>query len=1051
MLELREAERAVADHFGLRKDVALSADRRTRIEALSSRLGDKVLDLSQVPDLPSAQLATLADTFTQDVEGLNVARSLTKASYPLKTVRHMPLDQIDADWREAQARLWPFSFFARRKVAKLLQTYADAGEGDPGEDLKALREVCDRDAALSRNPLAVVGTTGEAWDGAGTAEAARQAIEFRAAAASLRPEVEDATRHTAATDELATGTAGTARDALKGFVDAEAVVAERQRAFVELGGRVSPDASVSELEGGLETLATERARLADWVRWIEVRNQADVAGLGPLVEALEDGRVVGPADHAFERAYAAWWLPWAMDESEELRRFRHWDHESAIETFRRLDARAGEIAPAEVMRRVAHDLPARDGVPRKSELGVLRHQLGLKRPSMPIRRLLESLPQTFGKLAPCVLMSPLSVAQYLPAGRAAFDLVIFDEASQITTWDAIGAIARGRQTIVVGDPKQLPPTNFFGRADDEDEALPEVERDMPSILDEVAAAGVSERHLAWHYRSRDEALIAFSNRFYYGGRLVTFPAPSADSGALTFHNVDGVYVRGSGGRVNRKEAMAVADTVRQRLREWLRLPEADRPTLGVITFNSEQQSLVLDLLDKVRRDDADLEWFFADDREEPVIVKNLENIQGDERDVMLFSTTFGPDDAGKLTMNFGPLNNSGGERRLNVAVTRSRRELHVFSSITADQIDLGRTRAEGVKDLKAFLDYAERGAIALPARDEGSLGPSESVFEEAVADAIRSKGWEVRPQVGVSGFRVDLGIVHPDQAGRYLCGVECDGAQYHSSATARDRDKVRQSVLEGLGWSILRIWSTDWFRNADAVAERVHEELGRLLETDRGARESAQANSGTRDSENQSAQDGSVDGTDAEALDVDDGAPGRAGPMTHGRDVPPVNVDQVADGSRAGLNADRFYEPDYAPVIRRLTLDIALAEGPLPLDRLTRRVAQEHGWQRAGKRIRQRVQDNLGAVECHDEEDRTFVWAPGSHTPRVSFGGLAGRSVRDISRAEVASVIDDNARRLASADDPVLALARVMGVGRLTVGTRAYLRHCLRWHGHCRD
>ena len=279
---------------------------------------------------------------------------------------------------------------------------------------------------------------------------------------------------------------------------------------------------------------------------------------------------------------------------------------------------------------------------------------------MPIRQLLAGLPESFGKLAPCVLMSPLSVAQYLPADQATFDVVIFDEASQITTWDAIGAIARGRQTIIVGDPKQLPPTNFFGRADDNDEDLPEVERDMPSILDEASASGVTSRNLDWHYRSRDEALIAFSNHYYYDDRLVTFPAPSTGSEAIKFHEVGGTYARGQG-RVNQEEAKAVAEFVRQRLQTWLAIPEEKRFTLGVITFNAEQQSLILDLLDQIRREDSELEWFFADEREEPVIVKNLENIQGDERDVMLFSVTFGPDLAGKLTMNFGPINGTGGE------------------------------------------------------------------------------------------------------------------------------------------------------------------------------------------------------------------------------------------------------------------------------------------------------------------------------------------------------------------------------------------------------
>ena len=713
---------------------------------------------------------------------------------------------------------------------------------------------------------------------------------------------------------------------------------------------------------------------------------------------------------------------------------------------------------------------------------------------MPIRQLLASLPEAFGKLAPCVLMSPLSIAQYLPADQATFDVVIFDEASQITTWDAIGAIARGHQTIIVGDPKQLPPTNFFGRADDDDDDLPEVERDMPSILDEVSAGGVPHRNLYWHYRSRDEALIAFSNHFYYDGGLVTFPAPSTGSDAIKFHKVNGTYARGRG-RVNEEEAKAIAEMVERRLKTWLAVPEDERLSLGVITFNAEQQSLILDLLDEVRRGNSELEWFFADEREEPVIVKNLENIQGDERDVMMFSVTFGPDLAGKLTMNFGAINGMGGEKRLNVAITRARRELHVFSSIRAEQIDTDRARAVGVKDLKAFLDYAERGSIALPARDEGSLGPAESPFEEAVADALRAKGWEIRTQIGVSDFRVDLGIVHPDYAGNYLAGIECDGARYHSSATARDRDKVRQAVLEGLGWTILRVWSTDWFRNPSHVAGRIHLELARRLEEDREARATVedQADEQTTEAESpgesgngaeivqptpsDSDQDqmvedeeaaaaieeepprpiAALDGVSGTALPTNsesaggDGAlPIAAAPISQtGPSADPSSppAGEVASSRQEDVTADpdRFFDSEYALVLRQLIHRVVDREGPVTLHGLARRVAQEHGWQRTGKRIQAQVQKNLWSVERHSEFDTVFVWAPGSHSDRVPFRGLNGRQIRDVSRTEVASVIDAHAHALVNAEDSILVLSRLIGIARLSKDARAYLSDCARW------
>ena len=356
----------------------------------------------------------------------------------------------------------------------------------------------------------------------------------------------------------------TLRDARRAFLAARA-------SFESAGGRVPSNLSASELIREIDLVLANRERLRDWTRWCEVRAQAVSADLGDLAERLEAGEIKGAAADAFRRAYARWWLPLALDDSEPLRRFAHWEHEDRIRAFRDLDDRAAELAPAEIMRRIHHRLPARDGVPRNSELGTLRHQLGLQRPSMAIRTLLSSLTEALPQLAPCVLMSPLSIAQYLPAGQAAFDVVIFDEASQITTWDAVGAIARARQSIVVGDPKQLPPTNFFGRSDDGDEDADPLIGDMPSILDEVATAGVPTRRLDWHYRSRDEALIAFSNHFYYGGGLVTFPAPSTASDAVSFHRIDGTYARGQG-RTNADEAKAIVTMIERRLSEWKHTP-----------------------------------------------------------------------------------------------------------------------------------------------------------------------------------------------------------------------------------------------------------------------------------------------------------------------------------------------------------------------------------------------------------------------------------------------------------------------------------------------
>jgi very-short-patch-repair endonuclease len=581
-----------------------------------------------------------------------------------------------------------------------------------------------------------------------------------------------------------------------------------------------------------ETILSQRVALRPWTMWVAARQRAEELGLAGFAGAIWSGDLA-PQDAGprFELAYARWWLPQALDSSDPLRGFQRVRHEQAIEDFRRLDDLARKTAAPRALQAVHHGLPDMTLVPRASELGYLRHQLGLKRPSKSIRDVITNMPTSFRKLAPCLLMSPLSIAQYLPPGEALFDVVVFDEASQISTWDAIGAIARGKQTIIVGDPKQLPPTNFFGRADDDEanEDLADHEKDLESILDEVQASGMPTVQLNWHYRSRHESLIAFSNRSYYGGQLITFPAAESTDRGVSLTLVEGaLYDRGNT-RTNRLEAEAiVADAVR-RMKQNLTLPEGERLTFGVVTFNSQQQTLIQDLFDEALRGAPELEWFFADERLEPTAVKNLENVQGDERDIMYFSITFGWDANGKFPVDFGAINRTGGERRLNVAVTRARQALCVYASFQPDQLQAARSTARGVNDLKRFLEFAQRGTSTLATREEFATNEHDCPLERSVAQSLTDRGWRVERRVGVSDFRVDLGIVHPDHPETFLAAVECDGATYLRSATARDRDKTRKLVLEGLGWNVLRVWSTHWSYDPRGAAEELHARLEQLL------------------------------------------------------------------------------------------------------------------------------------------------------------------------------------------------------------------------------
>ena len=778
---------------------------------------------------------------------LDAGAASLSTRYGWREIGLVPIDALDADWRRAQASIWPLSAVRRRSVARRLAAYAAGARAEPDRDLPVLADLQAELAIIAGSPLAAL----PGWSGRDT-----DAARIAASAARVRTLSQAIREAGLGPDPFRKPL----REEARAVVETALASLEARTAFEAVAGR-AVDADPRALGAVLRDLAGARRGLQDWVHWCDVRQRAEARGLSPLADILAAAPDLD-AGAAFDRAYAAWWLPLAIDAAPALRGFRHWEHADRITRFRQLDEAHQALAADQVRARIAHGLPDASGVARTSALGQLKGLMAQARPRKSIRAILGDLGATATRLTPCVLMSPLSVAQYLPAGQAQFDIVLFDEASQITTWDAIGAVARGRQSIIVGDPKQMPPSNFFGASDDEtEEELDDWEQDKPSILDEAVAAGVPEHLLRVHYRSRDEGLIAFSNAKYYGGGLVTFPAPVAEGGAVRLHRIDGTYMRGGGGRdarTNPAEAAAVAAFVKRRLTAWLAVPEDERETLGVITFNIQQQQLILDHLDRMRSEDPRLEWFFEDAREEPVIVKNLENIQGDERDVMLFSVTFGPDPAGRITMNFGAMNRTGGEKRLNVAVTRARREMHVFASLDASAIDIARTRFQGVRDLRDFLDYAARGPVALASAHDGSVGGVDSPFEAEVKDALERRGWEVRTQIGVSGYRIDLGVVHPDRAGVYLAGIECDGASYHASASARDRDRMREHILRGLGWEIERVWSTDWFMRRDEALDRLDEALRGLLEASReaGRAEAARKAAEQEEAEQEKAEQG---------------------------------------------------------------------------------------------------------------------------------------------------------------------------------------------------
>lgn len=557
--------------------------------------------------------------------------------------------------------------------------------------------------------------------------------------------------------------------------------------------------------------------MKDWYRWLNVSRRFEACGLESVFTAyternLPTERMMNIYLKGFYRSFTEY----AIGTEQVLQFFSGELFNDSILRFRELNEQYQELIKKELYAKLASNIPSFVyAAAQSSEVGILQKCIRSNGRGVPIRKLFDSIPNLLPRMCPCMLMSPMSVAQYIDVNHDKFDLVVFDEASQMPTCEAVGAIARGNHVVVVGDPKQMPPTSFF-TSNSVDEEHIEME-DLESILDDCLALSMPSKYLLWHYRSKHESLIAFSNSQYYDNKLLTFPSPDDLAAKVTLVSVEGYYDKGKS-RQNQAEAQAVVDEIVRRLSD----PKLSRQSIGVVTFSSVQQTLIEDMLSDVVMQNADLENL-AFNREEPVFIKNLENVQGDERDVILFSVGYGPDINGRVSLNFGPLNRDGGERRLNVAVSRARYEMKVFSTLKADQIDLKKTSSVGVAGLKYFLEYAGKGTGVL---NHSNAMASESIdIGTLVASKLRERGYQVKTKIGCSGFRVDVGVVDPDNSSRYLLGILCDGENYRAAKTARDREIVQSSVLKMLGWNICKVWTMDWWENSQKVIDRIEGEL----------------------------------------------------------------------------------------------------------------------------------------------------------------------------------------------------------------------------------
>jgi len=731
---------------------------------------------------------------------------------------------------------------------------------------------------------------------------------------------------------------------------------ELRTSMLETSPSAAKFSAISSLIDKAKLLQTSFACFRQHCQMNKAIGEAEKSGLAELMADFRAGKVdCKNLWVAFKKAYLRRWVEEQASRNEILRSFSGVLHNDKIAKFRKLDEDFLKMSAGAVVEKLAERAPADSAkVAGTSELGILSREIQKKSRHKPLRVLFTEISRLLPRIKPCFLMSPISVAQYLAPDHPPFDLVIFDEASQVPVWDAIGAIARGKDLIVVGDPKQLPPTSFFGRSESQEWEESELTEDMESILDDCLASGMPSLYLKWHYRSLHESLITFSNANYYDNGLYTFPAARFSGLGVRFHHLkNAVYDKGRS-RTNILEAKAVVAEILRRLSN----PELAKYSLGVVTFSVAQQTLIEDLLDETRRQKPELDEFFNDKCSEPVFVKNLESVQGDERDVIIFSICYGPDSEGRVSMNFGPLNKVGGERRLNVAITRARRELIVISSIKGDMISLSKTRAVGVKDLKLFLDYAERGVKSLAEAITRKSGDDfESPFEEAVARVLREIGYEIHTQVGCSGYRIDLAIVHPEKPGRYLLGVECDGAAYHSAFCARERDRLRQSVLESLGWKLHRIWSTEWWHNRDIEINRLKQRIAQCLnEVDDSENGSITTNIDVID------EPSDIEEIAYESLDsdIDDTVAHFAEWRSNMPAMPPEAFDQMS----------------YEHIIVRMIEEITAIESPVSLAQVARKICTQFNISRATQRVLTRVQNLAKKANVHIDErhHQIFFW-----------------------------------------------------------------------------
>ncbi len=763
------------------------------------------------------------------------------------------------------------------------------------------------------------------------------------------------------------------------------------------------------MEKTLRDWKENSSNLRDYCSYLNSKKKAQELGLHVVIEALESGTchenvIVATFIRNSMEALASM----IIEQTPVLSQFNGMYFEQMVIKFKTISEEFDNLTKQELVARLSAKVPSSHGTfTASSEIGILQKAIKSGGRGMSIRKLFDSIPNLLQLLCPCMLMSPISVAQYIDPSYPPFDLVIFDEASQLPTAQAVGAIARGENLVVVGDPKQLPPTSFFSsNRVDEDNYDNE---DLESILDDCLAISMPQEHLLWHYRSKHESLIAFSNRMFYENRLYTFPSPKDLVSEVKHVLVEGYYDK-SKSRTNLFEATAVVNEIIRRLKE----PKLCHESIGVVTFSKAQQNLIDDLLMKEFAKDPILEER-NNSLSEPIFIKNLENVQGDERDVIMFSICYGPDKDGAVSMNFGPLNQEGGFRRLNVAVTRSRKEMIVYSVLKPEQIDLQRTNSSGVAALKSFLEFAMRGNLTTK---QSNITKPPTNISRIIASKLIELGFDANVNIGSSEFKIDIAIVNPKKKEEYILGILLD-SDSQCNGTARDRNILKLSVLQSLGWNIHKVWILDWWDNKHKVLDMIQFAIQQAilkLEID---------NTSENDSN----------------MTIVENKPFEFEQETRG--VNDLNEDITYYQSvllpSVSLSSEGFYSSENDRIIMKQIMDIMECEAPIGRMVLCKKILSSWGITRLGANINRRF-DMLFSkmkIKLTMEEEENFCWLPTMNPNnykefRMPSNDETKRRVEDIPLEEIGAALVYVVKKQISLSEEDLyrEVARVFGYSR---------------------